>query len=106
MTNQRAVPSGDAKQKPLLFFTLTGLLIASFLWNLFTTAHEYPMRTEQVMTMVLDAGMVIGLFGIKNSGQKPLWWIALLAGLGLFVIRLTGDAAWWTGHLSYSLPPR
>jgi phosphate/sulfate permease len=106
MINQRAAPSDGARQRPLLFFALTGLLIASFLWNVFTTAHEYPMRTEQVMTMVLDAGMVIGLFGVRNSRPKPLWWIAFFAGLGLFIIRLTGDAAWWTGHLSYSLSPR
>jgi phosphate/sulfate permease len=106
MNNQRAAPSAGAKQKSLLFFALTGLLIASFLWNVFTTAHEYPIRNEQVLTMALNAGMVIGLFGIRNSGPKPLWWIALVAGIGLFAIRLTGDAAWWTGHLTYSLLPR
>jgi hypothetical protein len=101
MNNQRTAEA--PKQKPWVFYVLTLVIIGTFLWNVFTAAHEYPMRTEQVLSMVLDAGMVIGLFGVKNGGPKPLWWIALVAGLGLFAIRLTGDAAWWTGHLTYSV---
>ena len=102
MSHQQTAPTG-AQQKPWLFYVLTCALISEFLWNAFTTAHEYPTRTEQVMTMVLNAGMVFGLFGVRNGGPKPLWWIALVAGIGLFAIRFTSDAAWWTGYLAYSL---
>ena len=35
-----------------------------------------------------------------------LFWIALLAGLGLFAIRLNGNESWSTGHLKYKLNPR
>jgi hypothetical protein len=106
VSDQKTAAPGGAKQKPFLFFALTGILIGTFLWNVLTPAHEYAMRSEQVLTMVLDAGMIAGLFGVKTSGPKPLWWIALIAGIGLFAIRTTGDAAWWTGHLSFSILPR
>jgi hypothetical protein len=33
---------------------LPSLLIGHFLWNVLTPAHEFPMRSEQVMTMTLD----------------------------------------------------
>jgi hypothetical protein len=80
-------------------------LILQFLWNLLTPAHEYPMRTEQVMTMTFDALMVAGLMGLKGVMPKPLFWIALVAGVGLFALRISADG-WWTGHFTYSLPPR
>jgi len=102
MSNQ-TLPSGGTKQRPALFFVLTVMLIGLFLWKVFATAHEYSMRTEQVMTMLFDAGMVLGLFAVKNSGPKAVWWTALIAGIGMFAIRLTGDAAWWTGRLTYSI---
>jgi hypothetical protein len=37
---------------------------------------------------------------------EVLFWIALMAGLGLFAIRLNGNASWWTGHLRYDIGPR
>ena len=39
---------------------VTYLLIASFLWRTLTAAHEYPMRSEQVMTMLIDLGLIAG----------------------------------------------
>jgi len=104
MTSQQATDT--TRRNPMIAVVLPWLLIGQFLWNLLTPAHEYPMRTEQVMTMTFDFLMVAGLFGLTASIPKPLFWIALVAGLGLFVLRLTGDAAWWTGHLVYTLPPR
>jgi hypothetical protein len=65
-----------------------------------------PMRSEQVMTMLIDLGLLLGLIGARARLPKPLFGAALVAGVGLFAMRLTGDAAWWTGNLSYSLPPR
>jgi hypothetical protein len=37
---------------------------------------------------------------------KPLFWAALIAGIGLLGLRLISDHGWWTGHLFYSLTPR
>jgi hypothetical protein len=92
----------------LIFLAACGYLIASFLWRVLTPAHEYAMRDELYLTMGLDLLCIVGLVGLKMQVQKGqiLFWIALVAGLGLFGIRMTGDAAWWTGHLVYYLEPR
>ena len=71
-----------------------------------TPAHEYPMRSDQMLTMALDFLGLVGLIGLRVSIPKPLFWIGLVAGIGLLALRLNGDAGWWTGHLVYSLSPR
>ena len=60
------------------------------------------MRAEQVMEIVLDIMALAGLIGMEAKISKPLFWVALIAGLGLFAIRSIGDASWWTGHIVYS----
>lgn len=96
-------PTGFNKWLPWL---LPALLIGNFLWRVLTPAHEYPSRAAQVLEMIIDAGLIAGLFGIKSRMQPWLFWVTLICGLGLFAIRFTSDAAWWTGHLIYYLPPR
>ena len=103
MTDQPT--SATASRNPMIAMPLPWILTAHFLWNLLTPAHEYPMRTEQLMTMMFDAMMLAGLIGLRRAMSKPLFWIALVAGIGLFALRLSADG-WWTGHLVYSLPPR
>jgi hypothetical protein len=56
--------------------------------------------------MALDALVIAGLIGIGANIPKPLFWVALIAGVAMFVIRLNSDASWWTGHLVYTIPPR
>lgn len=58
------------------------------------------------MQMVIDAALIVGLFGIKSRAPAWLFWVALICGLSLFAIRLTSNASWWTGHLNYYLLPR
>ena len=81
-------------------------LIGSFLWRVLTPAHEYPMRAPQVMEIVYDILLTGGLIAMKAKIPKPLFWVALIAGLGLFAIRLTSNASWWTGHLVFTPLPR
>jgi hypothetical protein len=102
--NEQRKPTGAIGQA--MPFVTAGLLIASFLWRTLTAAHEYPMRSEQVMTMLIDLGLIAGLYGMRQRLPAALFWIALVCGIGLFLIRLNGDASWWTGHLAYSLLPR
>ena len=90
----------------ITFFLLSCYLIANFLYRTLTPAHEYAMRTEQIMTIGLDLLCVVGLIGMRARGPKPLFWVALLSGIGILLIRFNSDASWWTGHLMYSLPPR
>jgi hypothetical protein len=105
MNNQSNAPSG-AYTNPKVFYALSALLILTFLWRAFTPAHEYPGRTSTWIEMGVDALCIVGLIGLRKIGPPALFWIALIAGLGLFAIRLNGDASWWTGHLMYSLSPR
>jgi len=107
MSSNDTATVSDSSRAPALFFMLSIYLIAMFLWRVLTPAHEYPMRAEQVLTMGLDLLGLIGLFAFKSKiskGMMVLFWLAVAAGVGLFAIRLTGDAAWWTGHLVYTLP--
>jgi hypothetical protein len=106
MSDQQAAAAGLSTRNRTLSFVLSCYLIATFLWRAFTPAHEYPMRSVQVMEIALDLLAVVGLIGLKANVPKPLFWVALIAGLALFAIRLNGDASWWTGHLMYSLRPR
>jgi hypothetical protein len=92
------------------------ILIGTFLWRALATAHEFPSPELRNMTIGLDLLCLVGLIGlqIQISRKRPavglglhvLFWIALLAGLGLFAIRLNGTKSWWTGHLNYELSPR
>ena len=104
MTDNSRPPGGSIRS--VLPYVMALILIGSFLWRTLVAAHEYPMRSEQVMTMLIDLGLLVGLIGMRERVPKALFWCAIVAGIGLFAIRLTGDAAWWTGHLSYSLLPR
>ena len=101
-------PTGEPEtigRKQTVFILCAIYLIGSFVWRVVTPAHEYPLRTEQVLTMVLDLGLILGLFGLQKNAasMQALFWTALMAGVGLFAIRLNSDASWWTGHLIYRL---
>jgi len=106
MTDQQAQSQANSGRNSTIGLVLACYLIASFLWNIAIEAHEYALRTEQVLTMSLNLLGVIGLFGVRAAIPKGLFWCALIAGIGLFAIRLTSDSAWWTGHLFFSIPPR
>ncbi len=102
-------PTPEANQSAFnraMPWILPAFLIGSFLWRALVPAHEYPGRSAQLLEMGIDGLLIVGLFGLQKRMPVWLFWIALVAGIGLFAIRLTGDAAWWTGHLSYSLLPR
>ena len=104
MTDQPAAK--PAKQHPAIFYLLCVLLVGNFLWRLTVTAQEYPLRTAQILQMVIDAAMIVGLIGIRKSGPQALFVLALICGIGLFGIRLHGDASWWTGHWHYVFDKR
>jgi hypothetical protein len=91
---------------PFLRYAPAAYLIASFLWRVLTPAHEYPGRFSTYLDMTIDVLVIAGLIAARASVPKPLFWIALAAGVGLLAIRLNGEASWWTGHLVYSLSPR
>ena len=111
--NVEPKPGGFGSHTRVLFQVLSCYMICSFLWRAFATAHEYPMRFEQVLTISMDLVGLFALIGLRIQIFKPgepewmtgnaLFWIALFAGLGRLLIRLNGDASWWTGHLYYHI---
>lgn len=103
MTDQPTTTSFLGTKQKALGFMVACLLLADFIHRAFTVAHEYPMRAEQVMTIAFDVIGVAALIGLRKHIVPWLFWPALIAGLALFGIRLTSDAAWWTGHLMYSI---
>jgi hypothetical protein len=108
-----AKPEGRGSHARVVFQILSIYMICSFLWRAFATAHEYPMRFEQVFTISMDLVGVFALIGLriqifKSDGSEwltgnILFWIALFAGVGRLLTRLNGDASWWTGHLFYNI---
>ena len=91
---------------PIVRYVLVGYLIGSFLWRVLTPAHEYPGRFSTYLEIAVDVLVIAGLIGIRAKIPIPLFWVALIAGLAMFAIRLNSDASWWTGHLVYTLSPR
>jgi hypothetical protein len=106
MSDAPTTTPANERNLRIVGYVLSLILIATFLWRTLTTAHEYPMRTEQVMDIFFDLLCVVGMFGVKSKIPAALFWIGLAAGIGVLAIRLNGDASWWTGHLTYSLRPR
>jgi hypothetical protein len=101
MTTQPTTTPQQKNYSPKLFYLICILLIGNFLWRMVVTADEYPPRSVQILGMVIDAGMVAGLVGIRKSGPQALFIAALICGIGLFAIRMHSDASWWTGHWHY-----
>ncbi len=108
MNSRMRGPADRGSRTQTMFYLAACILIGSFLWRLFTPAHEYQMRTEQMLTMLLDLLLTVGMYGLWKSskGPDPVYWTAVAAGIGLFLIRLHSDASWWTGHYAYFLLPR
>jgi hypothetical protein len=99
-----------------IFRIISAYMMLLFLWRLFVPAHEYSMRTEQVLDIIINIGLIVGLVGTHRalarefdhddsrwSTANMLYWGAMVGGVGMLLIRLTSDAAWWTGHFRYSL---
>lgn len=87
----------------ILLIVMALYLIGTLIYRVLVPAHSYPLRHMQLMTMTLDLGVIVGLFGLKSklTTMRTLFWVALGCGIGLFAIRLTSEAGWWTGHLIY-----
>ena len=110
------MPSTSSSRNWNIFRIISAYMILLFLWRLFVPAHEYSMRTEQVLDIVINLGLIAGLVGTHKalakefdpddsrwSTAKMLYWGAIVGGVGMLLIRFTSNAAWWTGHLRYGL---
>ena len=94
--------SKAAEPSPVPAFLVACVLIGLFTYRLTVPAHVSPLLPELVLTLVFDAAMVVGLVVLRARLAAPIFWTALVAGAGLFVIRLTSEASMWNGHLMWT----
>jgi len=65
-----------------------------------------PSIPETLMIESRSRGVLDHPLSATCPGQTaPLFWIALVAGIGPFALRLSHEG-WWTGHLVCSFPRR
>jgi hypothetical protein len=88
-----------------VYLVQSAYLIGSFLWRTLTPAYEWEARLARITMIGLDVLVIVGLLAVRKRMPQPLFWIALVAGVGLLAIRLTHNG-WHTGHLQYMLAPR
>jgi len=111
MSDPKTTTSSGATGQRTVFSLLSIYMIATFLWRTFVPGGEYPMRPAWTITIAIDfllVGILIRLRAKLSAEEKRgkrsstggtlLFWLALIAGLGVLAIRLHGDASWWTGH--------
>jgi hypothetical protein len=107
------------KKSQSLMFCLAFYLVLIFLWRLLSTANEYDSVEMVWLSIGFDVLCLIGLVAARIQATRAvesqplspvgqvMFFVALVAGVGLLAIRLNGDASWWTGHLNYECcPPR
>ena len=103
--------SNDATRKQTMFWLLSLYMICIFLWRAVTPGGEYPRPPTRFITIAIDllcVGILLRLKVRLSAEKKPdkrlstggsvLFWIALVAGLGVLAIRWHGDDSWATGH--------
>jgi hypothetical protein len=101
MTTQPTTTPDTSKKNTTLFYLGSVLLIGNFLFRMLVMADEYPSRTVMYMQLAIDALLLAGLIGLRKNGPQWLFVIALIAGIGLFGIRLHSKHSWYTGHWHY-----
>ena len=108
---KKPLTASDAPRKQTVFWLLSIYMICTFLWRAFVPGGEWPRPPTRFITIAIDllsVGILIRLKAQLSAEKKPgkristggkvLFWIALLAGLGVLAIRLHDDASWATGH--------
>src|SRR3954451_2650446 len=95
-----ASPPGDkpAASNRGLFMVIAIVLIGTLFWRAFGVADEIPRPGYRSLTIGLDLLCLLSLIGLRVQASKQvpaitfgvsvLFWFGLLAGLGLFAIRL------------------
>jgi len=105
MARRPVKKTAPVEPSPVPAFLVACGLIGLFTYRLTVPAHEAPLLPALVLTIVFDAAMVVGLVVMRARLAAPIFWTALIAGLGLFAIRLTDESSLWTGHLLFTLSP-
>ncbi|QPC90911.1 hypothetical protein [Mesorhizobium sp. INR15] len=94
------------------FRVMAALLILPFVWRLCIPGGEYSSRGVIWLDILINLGLLFGLYGARKQLQRnasgderwkigaPLYWAAMIAGIGVLLIRVSSSHGWWTGHLT------
>jgi hypothetical protein len=102
MSKRPVMKSAPAERSPIPGFLVACVLIGLFIYRLGLPAHVSPLLPELILTIVFDLAMVAGLVAMRARLAAPIFWTALVAGVGLFVIRMTSEASLWNDHLMWT----
>jgi len=96
-----------------VFFSLSILVVLTFLWRFFVPAHEESdtnlmIGFEILLELAAPAGL-IGLFFLllsrSDEDSKRMvvvtFCIAFVASLGILMMRFSSTDGWYTGHRVY-----
>jgi hypothetical protein len=100
-----AAPAATAGFYRLSGFVLLSYAVGSLCWRVFTQACEWESRLARTTTIGLDVLVIAGVIAIRRHVPRAVFWITLVAAIGLLAIRVT-ETGWRTGHLTYELSPR
>jgi hypothetical protein len=72
--------SEAAEPSPIPAFLVACVLIGLFAYRLTVPAHESPLLTELVLTVVVDSAMVVGLVVLRARLPRQYSGLRLLPG--------------------------
>ncbi|UVK50676.1 hypothetical protein DBIPINDM_003855 [Mesorhizobium sp. AR02] len=90
---------------------MAALLILPFIWRLCIPGGEFATRGVVWLDILINLGLLVGLYGARKAlvgtgpGDErwkvgaPLYWAAMISGIGMLLIRVSSSHGWWTGHL-------
>jgi hypothetical protein len=95
-----------------LFYLLSIYTILTFLWRFLVPAHEQSEPNLLIDFEVLfELLTVVGLvsffakvqpsYGGSKSTLAATFWIALVASIGILIMRFYATDGWYTGHRVY-----
>ncbi|MCF3643025.1 hypothetical protein LXM94_23985 [Rhizobium sp. TRM95111] len=105
-----STPSEPIKAQPV-FLAISAYLVAKCLWRVFIPGGSWPLPPWHILSMASDILLLIVLMlmnwvtdtsGFDQKARRvrtAMFWGGTISGVVLVLIRFTGSAAWWTGHL-------
>jgi hypothetical protein len=97
-----------------LFYLLSIFTICTFLWRFLIPAYEESDSNTLIYLKILfEAAQVPALiilfsylrrrYGLDPTGWlKTVFWVALVASIGILLMRFSTTGGWYTGHRIYA----
>jgi hypothetical protein len=70
MSEPNAAPAPlSTNRTGVIFLAISAMLIGTFLYRVLVPAHEYALRSDQLLTMGIDLLLIVGLVSMKGRVQ-------------------------------------